>query len=287
MSVAAPDRRKPASAGDSVVSRMAAALRHEIVVGAYPPGSELPSEARLLERFGVSRPSAREALRVLESEGLIRISRGARGGAKVLVPEWRRLASYVALSLQMREVRLRDLVEMLAVYEPMAVRAIAARRDLAALGELAQCVAAQEFCGDDRDVYNNQERRFRTLLISHSGNEVLHLTGLVLSEIFHQTLDVVRPSIPPLPWAAQHLASGVAAKQRLLKLMAAGDSENAQRLWRIYLRVYEKRLSSHIGKDAIVAVHSPFNPPADFRGAPLATEGGKSEKKPQKRGAKL
>ena len=53
------------------------------------------------------------------------------------------------MSLQMREVRLRDLVEMLAVYEPMAVRAIAARRDQAALGELAQCVAAQQFCGDD------------------------------------------------------------------------------------------------------------------------------------------
>jgi len=270
--------------GATVVGRMAAALRHEIAIGAYPPGSELPSEARLLERFGVSRPSAREALRVLESEGLIRISRGARGGAKVLLPEWRTLASYVALSLQMREVRLRDLVEMLAVYEPMAVRAITARRDRAALGELAQCVAAQEFCGDDRDIYNSHERRFRTLLIAHSGNEVLHLTGLVLSEIFHQTLDVVRLSIPPLPWAAQHFASGVASKQRLLKLMAAGDCENAQRLWRIYLQVYGKRLSSHIGKDAVVAVHSPFNPPS---GASETPEGGRSEKKPQKRGAKL
>ena len=58
--------RRP-NANDS----LAAALGQEIIAGLYPPGSRLPAEARLLERFAVSRPTLREAFRALEAKGLI------------------------------------------------------------------------------------------------------------------------------------------------------------------------------------------------------------------------
>src|ERR1700733_962449 len=62
-------------------------LRRQIVTGELREGDPLPSENVLMERFGILRPTLREAFRILESEHIIVIKRGARGGAYVLVPD--------------------------------------------------------------------------------------------------------------------------------------------------------------------------------------------------------
>ncbi len=61
-------------------------LRRLIVRGEIAEGESLPAEAELRAQFGVSRPILREAFRVLESESLIVVRRGARGGAIVRLP---------------------------------------------------------------------------------------------------------------------------------------------------------------------------------------------------------
>ena len=55
-------------------------LRRQIVRGELRPGETLPAESQLMEQFGVSRPTLREAFRILESEPLISVRRGSRGG---------------------------------------------------------------------------------------------------------------------------------------------------------------------------------------------------------------
>ena len=61
-------------------------LRGLIVSGELADGASLGREPDLVERFGVSRPSLREALRILETEGLIRVVRGLHGGVVVQSP---------------------------------------------------------------------------------------------------------------------------------------------------------------------------------------------------------
>jgi DNA-binding FadR family transcriptional regulator len=61
-------------------------LRAQIACGELRPGDSLPSESELLKDFGISRPTLREALRVLESETLIQLGRGSRSGATILAP---------------------------------------------------------------------------------------------------------------------------------------------------------------------------------------------------------
>jgi len=56
--------------------RIAAELRREIESGELPPGASLPSEAAVTSRFGVSRGTARQALSVLVSDGLVRVEQG-------------------------------------------------------------------------------------------------------------------------------------------------------------------------------------------------------------------
>ena len=60
---------------------VAAELRRQIVLGKLKQDDQLPSENALMEQFGVSRPTLREAFRILESEGAITVRRGVRGGA--------------------------------------------------------------------------------------------------------------------------------------------------------------------------------------------------------------
>ena len=88
---------------------VASQLRRRIVRGELAEGAALPPESTLMEQFGVSRPTLREAFRVLESESLISVRRGAHGGARVHVPNGDVAARYAALVLEHRGTTLADL----------------------------------------------------------------------------------------------------------------------------------------------------------------------------------
>src|SRR5262245_52102775 len=81
---------------------IAAALRRQIVRSSVKPGDKLPPETELMAQFGVSRPTIREAFRILETERLIVVRPGSRGGAQVVAPDLTVAARYVGLLLQIQ-----------------------------------------------------------------------------------------------------------------------------------------------------------------------------------------
>src|SRR5438309_4148057 len=86
---------------------VAADIRGRILSGELDEG--LPTEMVLLEEFSVSRPTLREALRILETEGLVRTRRGKQGGAVVSRPTVDTAAYHLGLVLQSGSVDLRDI----------------------------------------------------------------------------------------------------------------------------------------------------------------------------------
>src|SRR6516162_5746328 len=104
-------------------------LRQLIIVGELDEGDSLGHEPDLIERFGVSRPSLREALRILEAEGLITVVRGVQGGVVVHRPDKRLTARTAAIVLQARNVPLADVFEARTILEPAAVRLLASSRN--------------------------------------------------------------------------------------------------------------------------------------------------------------
>ena len=94
---------------------VAAQLRRQIVLGELKEGDQLPPESVLMEQFGVSRPTLREAFRILEAEGAITVRRGVRGGARVQVPDIGVAARHIGLLLQYRGALLSDVYEVRAV----------------------------------------------------------------------------------------------------------------------------------------------------------------------------
>ena len=147
-----PIREKPQLIADE--------LRALIVAGDLSEGESLGHEPDLIERFGVSRPSLREALRILEAEGLISVVRGASGGVVVHEPNERMTARTAALVLQARNVSLADVHQARSLLEPAAAATIArSGRRRSAGNQLALLIDEQETASGGPRWLRRRERR--------------------------------------------------------------------------------------------------------------------------------
>lgn len=114
-----------------VAEAVAAELRERILAEATDGRFQLPAQEHLMKEFGVSHPSIREAIRILETEGLVTVRRGKRGGAEVHLPDQSSAAYHLGLSLQAGRVTLADLGAGLQMFEPLCAGECARRDDRA------------------------------------------------------------------------------------------------------------------------------------------------------------
>ena len=163
-------------AGEMVASQ----LRRQIVLGELKEGDQLPSESVLMEQFGVSRPTLREAFRILEAEGAITVRRGVRGGARVQVPDIAVAARHIGLLLQYRGALLSDVYEVRAVLQPAAARMAAKRRTSADLARLQEALDRHHRSLENPGASFAADADFHRLIVELSGNETLQvLAGMV------------------------------------------------------------------------------------------------------------
>jgi len=153
---------------------VAAQLRRQIVTGQLKEGDALPPETALMAQFGVSRPTLREAFRVLEAEQIIHIRRGARGGAYVLVPNAQAAGTYAGTLLQFRGTTLADLHQARGVLEVAAIEMLARTRTAADLRELDDALAEGHDLQDDPVAFaEKHDLQFHRLLVELAGNTTL------------------------------------------------------------------------------------------------------------------
>ena len=126
-------------------------LRAQVISGHLPAGQQLPSEVQLEKLFKVSRPIVREALRILESESLIAVSRGARSGATVLEPSVARAAEYAADILAVAGTTVADVHTARMFLEPTIVANLAKTGSLDVIQGLTACADKVAALTDARD----------------------------------------------------------------------------------------------------------------------------------------
>jgi GntR family transcriptional repressor for pyruvate dehydrogenase complex len=112
-----------------VAEIVAARLREEILSGRLKQGDVLPSQESLFQEFGISPPALREAIHILETDGLISVRRGNVGGAVVHLPSAARTAHMISMVLQTRASTPADVSEALLHLEPICAGMCASRED--------------------------------------------------------------------------------------------------------------------------------------------------------------
>jgi len=236
-------REKPQQVADE--------LRRLIIKGDLDEGDWLGHEPELIERFGVSRPSLREALRILEAEGLISVVRGVLGGVVVHRPDHRLTARTAALVLQARNVSLADVFEARTIIEPAAVRLVAgARNRRSSARKLRSLIADQEQVIDDPDAFAEANARFHEQLVGMAGNQTLTIVAEMLNEVVTRAVAVVSQADGDGSSVATR-RRGVRSQERLASLIEAGDADGAEQHWRTHMGVVGRVMLGQRAKTVI------------------------------------
>ncbi len=219
-------------------------LRRQVVRGELSVNENLPSEAHLMQQFGVSRPTLREAYRILEAESLLGIRRGARGGAQVLHPGPQVAARHVGLLLQLQGATIRDVYDARCVSEPACVRLLAGRRteqDLADLCAVVEDLETLLHAADgkvDASRWGTGTYRFHQLIMERCGNNTLAVQNAVLADIVntHLQVTIAKDTSDSQP---SRFGRSLRSYRRLVELLEARDAGGAEEHWRTHMRVAE------------------------------------------------
>ncbi len=226
---------------------IASLYRRQIVRGELRPGDTLPSEQQLMAQFGVSRPTLREAFRILEAENLISVKRGSRGGARVTQPSLSVAARYVGLLLQVQGTTIADVYEARMVLEPACARLLARHRTRQDLDDLNACI--EELRGlveagqaPDPARWSSLAYRFHELIMQRSGSNTLAVQGGVLQDIVatHLTLALSRDAAENE--TLDDFRRSLRSYEKLVALGDKRDGDGAERHWRAHMEAAGRRL---------------------------------------------
>jgi DNA-binding FadR family transcriptional regulator len=213
-------------------------LRRRILDGEVPDGELLPKQEDLLDEFQVSRPSMREALRILEAEGLVSVRRGKIGGAVVHRPQAANAAYTFGLILRCRAVPPEDVSRALGHIEPVCAALCAARPDRHET-VVPRLRAIHEAAGasiDDPQRFVVVSRQFHEMLVDCCGNETLKLIVGTLESLWSaMAVAWAERSVPegfPDPAYRQH---GFDDHELILRLIERGEVDAVTREARAHL----------------------------------------------------
>lgn len=208
-------------------------LRRMIVEGQLKDGDFLPYEAELMEHFQVSRPSLREAVRVLESDRLVEVRRGSRTGARVRVPGPEIVARPAGFLLALAGTTLADVMTARMGIEPYAARLLAQDGTTAAHRELRNLIddipAAWE-TGELATATTTLHRR----LVELSGNATLTMIAGMLHEIFEKHMTAALLGVENVVPKAQY-SKLMRSYTRLADLVDKREGAEAEAHWRRHM----------------------------------------------------
>ncbi|GAA4647539.1 FCD domain-containing protein [Pontixanthobacter gangjinensis] len=216
---------------------VANSIRRRIIQGDLCEGDTLPPEAQLMEQFGISRPSLREAFRILEAERLITVKRGSRSGARVSLPKVESVSRYASYYLQSSGVKVSDIYEARLALEPHVVRKLASEPSAVAVDRLraeASRLAGFYESDQERD-YMMASARFHSVLMEVGGNATLHFLTRVLEDVIAQYQKRYVTTASEAADRKRGREKGVKSISKLIDLIEAADPDAAEQHWLLHL----------------------------------------------------
>ncbi len=212
-------------------------LRRMIVDGELKDGDHLPHEASLMEHFSVSRPTLREAVRVLEAERLVEVRRGSRSGARICVPGPEVVARPASLLLELAGATVADVYVAREAVEPAAARLLAENGSEEAFDELERLVDETIPSSFADGTFGQAVAMFHLRMVQLAGNSSLALIAGMLHEIYERhTMNVTRESMQrDAEKYEDHYKVFVRSQRKLIRLLRARDGEGAFTHWQKHM----------------------------------------------------
>jgi DNA-binding FadR family transcriptional regulator len=249
MTEAVPIAESAASA-PKAAELVAAQLRRQIVLGERAEGELLPPELKLMTELGVSRPTLRQALRILENERLVRIYRGRNGGARVSRPSVSTAERHLNNLLLFQGATLDDVHTARLLLEPAAVAEIAGKLSPEDIAGLRAAVADSRAATDGADIRRTGSQ-FHIQLVELTGNRSLALFAKLISGLLDGALErhdaERRKQRNP-----SHAGELIDSHSRIIDLIEAGASREAARHWREHLEAVHRELRKSISTDLVL-----------------------------------
>lgn len=211
---------------------VADSLRDRILSREFDDGDYLPKQEDLVAEYRVSLPSVREALRTLETEGLVTVQRGKIGGSIVHVPRPGKVAYMLGLVLESRQVAVDDVVFALSQIEPLCVRACASRRDRKkhVVPPLLRILEASEAVVEDAPEFARLARQFHEELVATCGNQTFIVMVGALESLWTGQVRAAGDDFRAGAFAELEMREqSVIEHREMLDLIAAGDADGAER----------------------------------------------------------
>ena len=212
---------------------VAGTLRRMVVDGQLKEGDFLPNEAELMAHFGVSRPTLREAVRVLESERLVEVRRGSRTGARVRVPGPEIVARPAGLLLELSGATIADVMVARSGIEPVAARLLAESGTPEAFDELDKMLAEDIPAGWQSGRLAETTGEFHRRVVELSGNTTLAIIAGMLHEITVRHIAFAHQGTPPGVEGGLREVDAVLPASDAVD--AVGDGAAAEAHWRKHL----------------------------------------------------
>ncbi|TNF19308.1 MAG: FadR family transcriptional regulator [Rhodobacteraceae bacterium] len=156
--------------------RVAEAIKDWVVEQGLQPGDRLPGEAELMARFGMSKGTVREAMRLLQAQGLVATKTGPGGGSFVGEVSRERANALLANYFYFRDVTIADIYALRILLEPELAAGLAGQLTEAQLGDLERIMEGYATPAADAE----EERRqhvaslaFHARLADFGENELL------------------------------------------------------------------------------------------------------------------
>lgn len=220
---------------------VAARLREDVLAGRLKEGDVLGNQEQLLRKYRVSLPALREAMRILETDGLVAVRRGNVGGAVVHAPSPRRAAEMIAMVLQSRATPPSQVSTALRFIEPVCAGLCAGREDRAhaVVPILRTILEMQRENVHDPVAYLRHSGDFHANIVSLCGNEPMIVVVGALETIWSAHESMVWKRVaeagptdtdPEAPLSRSTINASLRAHERLTTEIENGNVERAGRL---------------------------------------------------------
>jgi GntR family transcriptional repressor for pyruvate dehydrogenase complex len=204
--------------------------------GTLRPGSRLPSERELMTQFAVSRSTVREALRVLESSGLIRSRPGDPHGAEVLPYSAGGLRKSMLRLARVGELSLRELIQFRMILESASCMIAARMRTPEQIAQMEVALTQMdEAIARGHEAFSEAGAAFHDVVAQASGNMLIQVCGETVRGV---VLGLIDDTITSAADRAEHMRQSVSYHAEVLDAVRRGDGAAASALARAALFQY-------------------------------------------------